>query len=153
MKIDSQIHDLIEPSICAMGVDLWGVELCRAGAHSVLRVYIDSPSGITLDLCADISHQISAVLDVEDIIKSKYSLEVSSPGMDRKLFKPSQYKDYIGKTIQLVLSAPKNGRRKFKGDLQSADAEGVKLSFENKEESFSFFEIDSANICINSEDL
>jgi ribosome maturation factor RimP len=148
MQQNSKIQELIEPSIVALGIELWGVELCPAGSHSILRVYIDSPSGVSLDLCAEVSHQISAVLDVEDAVKTKYNLEVSSPGLDRKLFKPSQYKPYIGKKINIVLKLPQDGRRRFAGVLQSADADGVKVQCDNNDVSFSFFEIDSANVCI-----
>ena len=153
MQLEAQIQELIEPSIKAMGVELWGVELCPAGAHTVLRIYIDSANGINLDLCADVSRQVAAILDVEDVVKSKYNLEVSSPGLERKLFKPSQYKNYIGKSINVLLKTAHDGRRRFKGIMQSADTDGVKILCDGSEVSFSFFEIDTANVCISNEDL
>jgi len=77
---------MLEAPVEALGFELIGVEFVRAGKHSTLRVYIDHVDGITVDNCADVSLQASAVLDVEDPINTEYNLEVSSPGMDRPLF-------------------------------------------------------------------
>ena len=78
----SQLHALLQPSIEALGVELWGLELKNQGRGVLLRIYIESENGISVDDCARVSHQVSGVLDVEDPISSEYVLEVSSPGMD-----------------------------------------------------------------------
>ena len=91
----------------------------------MLRVYIDSENGVGVDDCAKVSRQVSGVLDVEDPISGEYTLEVSSPGMDRPLFKLSQYQDYIGHVVQLRLRMPFDGRRKFKGVLNGIEDEDI----------------------------
>ena len=114
---DRQIEDMIEPTVKAMGFALWGVEYISQGRHSVLRVYIERDSGITVDHCAAVSSQISAIFDVEDPITGEYTLEVSSPGMDRRLFTLEQFSAYVGEVVDLQLRNPFDGRRKFKGVL------------------------------------
>src|SRR5210317_906283 len=84
---DQQIAELLESSVAALGFELWGVEYLSQGRHSTLRVYIDAEDGITVDDCARVSEQVGSVLDVEDPINGEYTLEVSSPGMDRLLFR------------------------------------------------------------------
>jgi ribosome maturation factor RimP len=112
---------LIAP-VEALGFELVGVEFIRAGKHSTLRVYIDNENGIDVDDCADVSRQVSAVLDVEDPITNEYNLEVSSPGMDRPLFKAAHYASVVGEEITVKLNLPQDGRRNFKGLLtQSTD--------------------------------
>ncbi len=88
---EQQIQQMLEPTVEALGFDLWGVEYLSQGRHSVLRVYIEHEKGISVDDCAAVSEQVSGVLDVEDPITGEYTLEVSSPGMDRLLFKLEQY--------------------------------------------------------------
>src|SRR5690606_23991390 len=77
------IHQIVEPVVNAMGLQLWGVEYIGQGRHTLLRIYIDKEGGINVEDCAEASHQISSILDVEDPIASEYTLEVSSPGLDR----------------------------------------------------------------------
>lgn len=109
------IEQLLAPSITALGFEMWGVLLLSQGRHSVLRVFIDSPDGITVDDCATVSRQLSAVLDVEDPIRGDYTLEVSSPGLDRPLFTPAQVERYCGQTVSVRLRQMVSGRRKFQG--------------------------------------
>ena len=81
-----QIASMLRATVEALGYELWGVEYLSQGRHSVVRVYIDSENGINVDDCASVSEQVGGVLDVEDPIRGEYTLEVSSPGMDRLLF-------------------------------------------------------------------
>ena len=92
----SVLTELIEPVIKAMGYHLWGIEYLGQGKHSVLRVYLDKAGGVNIEDCALASRQISSLLDVEDPIKSEYTLEVSSPGLDRMLFSLEQFQEYAG---------------------------------------------------------
>jgi len=85
-RMEDRLADMLAPAVEAMGFSLWGVEFVRAGKHSTLRVYIDHADGISVDHCAKVSHQVSAILDVEDPIQAEYFLEVSSPGMERPFF-------------------------------------------------------------------
>ena len=77
--LEQRLIQMFEAPILALGFELWGIEFVRAGKHSTLRVYIDHPDGISVENCAEVSHQVSSILDVEDPISSEYNLEVSSP--------------------------------------------------------------------------
>lgn len=120
----SVLTELLEPAVKALGFELWGLEYLPSGRHSLLRVFIDHENGISVDDCEKVSRQISAVLDVEEPISEEYVLEVSSPGLDRILFKPSQYLTYCGQMIFVRLVSPmpspagSGGSRKFKGILK-----------------------------------
>jgi ribosome maturation factor RimP len=128
-----QIQQLLESTVEAMGFDLWGLEHISQGRHSVLRVYIEAEQGISVDDCVAVSHQVSAVLDVEEPIAGEYTLEVSSPGMDRLLFKLEQYSGYTGEVIDLRLRSPFEGRRKFKGILKGTEGEDIVVQVDNHE--------------------
>jgi len=112
------IQKMIEPVIIALGLQLWGVEYLGQGRHTLLRVFIDKSGGVNVEDCAEASRQVSSVLDVEDPIKDEYTLEVSSPGMDRILFRPEQYKLYLNSKLKIRLSGNVGGRRNFTGLLQ-----------------------------------
>ena len=130
---ERQIEQLLLPTVEAMGFELWGVEYMSQGRHTLLRLYIDAEQGITVDDCASVSHQASSVLDVEEPISGEYTLEVSSPGMDRLLFKLEQYADYVGENIELRLRSPFEGRRKFKGVLKGTEGEDVVVQVDDHE--------------------
>jgi ribosome maturation factor RimP len=130
---EQQLQALLEPIIEAMGFELWGLEYVSAGKHSLLRLYIESENGITVDDCAAVSDQASGVLDVEDPISGEYTLEVSSPGMDRLLFKLDQYPAYRGETIELRLRTAFEGRRRFKGILQGIEGDEVVVLVDDHE--------------------
>ncbi len=119
-KVDFLVS-VIQPSVNALGLELWGIEYHHNKPRSILRVYIDKPGeGVTVDDCAAASHQISGVLDVEDPIDGQYRLEVSSPGIDRTLFSIAHFEAYLGKQVSVKLMSPIEGRRNFKGTIRSA---------------------------------
>ncbi len=123
-------HDLkniIKPAVEALGFHLWGYELIRHAKSSELWVYVDSENGITLGECANVSRQISAVLDVEDPISSAYQLQVSSPGMDRRLFLPEQYESYINSKIKVRTRVALEGAKNFVGILITVDEKCITL--------------------------
>ena len=97
------------------------------GRESLLRIYIDSEGGISLDDCVKVSRQVSAVLDVEDPIADEYNLEVSSPGVDRPLFKLEQYEMMAGSMANIRLRMPFEGRRRFKGVIKGIEDRDVIL--------------------------
>ncbi len=147
-NIEQQLTDIIQEPVNALGFELVGVEYIR-GRYPVLRVYIDSENGITVDDCADVSRQISAVLDVEDPIKDAYNLEVSSPGMDRPLFTLEHYQRFVGEEVTISLRIPVANRRKWKGQIKSIDNEMITLTVDNNDEVFAFSNIQKANIVPN----
>ncbi len=117
----------------ALGFQLWGIEYVQAGNHSVLRVFIDGENGINIEDCANVSRQVSAVLDVEDPISTEYTLEVSSPGVDRPLFTAEQYASYIGEDVKLQLTMPVAGSRNLKGAITQVDGQMLSVKVNGKE--------------------
>ena len=114
---EKQVEELLAPTVESLGCNIWGVEFLAQGKHTKLRLYIDSEAGVTVDDCANVSRHVSDILDVEEIITGAYTLEVSSPGMDRILFKESQFTDSVGEQVDVRLNFPFEGRRKFIGML------------------------------------
>jgi ribosome maturation factor RimP len=104
-----------------MGYELVGTEFHSSEHHGVLRIFIDHDDGITVDDCAKVSRQISAVIDVEDPIEMAFDLEVSSPGINRPLFKLSDFKKYSGQKAKIKLGVALNGRKNFSGELKGTD--------------------------------
>jgi len=130
---ETQLTDLLRPVVESMGFVFWGIEFIAQGRQSMLRVFIDHANGINVDDCAAVSRQLSAVLDVEDPITQEYTLEVSSPGMDRPLFTIEQYQQYANHIIELRLRMPFEGRRKFKGQLIGVEQEDIVLVVDEHE--------------------
>ncbi|EHH2447856.1 ribosome maturation factor RimP [Vibrio vulnificus] len=144
--LERQLTDMLESAVVASGYELVGLEFIRAGEHSTLRIYIDHENGITVEDCAEVSHQVSAVLDVEDPISVAYSLEVSSPGLDRPLFKPAHYEQFIGQEVNVVLKMAVANRRKWKGEIHSVDGEAITLTVDGQQEEFALSNISKANL-------
>ena len=143
---DQQIADMLQSTVAALGYELWGVEYVAQGRHSVVRVYIDGPAGITVDDCAAVSEQVSSILDVEDPVAGEYTLEVSSPGMDRLLFKLVQYSGYVGETLELRLRSAFEGRRRFKGILKSIEGDDVVIQIDDHEFLLPYGAIEKARV-------
>jgi len=137
---------LIDTTVQALGLDLWGVELIQQGKYSLLRIYIEREEGVAIEDCEKVSRQVSALLDVEDPIAGEYTLEVSSPGMDRPLFSIEHYVQYIGSEVDLKLRRPIDGRRKFKGQIIKVSEGIVGLLVEGSEYDLEFPDIEKANI-------
>ncbi|HDY7995525.1 TPA: ribosome maturation factor RimP [Vibrio vulnificus] len=144
--LERQLTEMLESAVVASGYELVGLEFIRAGEHSILRIYIDHENGITVEDCAEVSHQVSAVLDVEDPISVAYSLEVSSPGLDRPLFKPAHYEQFIGQEVNVVLKMAVANRRKWKGEIHSVDGEAITLTVDGQQEEFALSNISKANL-------
>ena len=136
---------MLEPAVTAMGCELWGIEY-SSGRGSTLRIYIEKEGGVELEDCERVSRQISSILDVEDPISTEYTLEVSSPGMDRPLYTLEQFARFAGETINVRLKVPYDGRRKFKGLLVGIESEDVVLRCEGHEYLFPVESIDKANV-------
>jgi len=144
--LETQLTELLDGSVKALGYELVGLEFIRAGEHSTLRVFIDHENGINVDDCSEVSRQISAVMDVEDPITVAYHLEVSSPGLERPLFKAAHYQQFIGHEVSLVLKMAMNNRRKWKGDIIAVEGELVTLKVDGNDETFALSNISKANL-------
>ena len=145
--LDVTLQRLLAPAITALGYELFAVERLAQGRHSsVLRVYIDSPSGITIDDCEQVSYQVSGILDVEDPIRGSYTLEVSSPGIDRPLFTLEHFLRFVGCKIHVKLTQPLDSRRHFTGTLQRVEGQSVILQTEDTEYHLPYPHIDRARL-------
>ena len=145
--LEQRVMRLLEPTLSALGYELLGVEYLAQGKHSRLRLYIDAPAGIGLEDCETVSHQVSGVLDVDDPIKGQYSLEVSSPGLDRPLFRPEHFARFVGQKVKLRLHQPRDGQRNFYGRIALVENEEVYISMDDGSQlAFSIVDIDKANL-------
>ena len=150
--LEQKLQDLVQDSIDAMGFELVGIECQRTGRFLTVRLYIDKEGGVTIDDCSDVSHQISAIFDVEDPIADKYNLEVSSPGLDRPLFTLEHYQRFIGREVIIHLRIPMFDRRKWQGEILSVEGDLITLKLdeslkvENNSQSFAFGNIQKANL-------
>jgi len=115
-----------------MGYEMLTVEMTGQGNSSVLRIYIDSPDGITVEDCARVSDQISAILEVEDPVSGRYTLEVSSPGFDRPLCKLSHFEAVVGQMVKIQTAVQISGRRRFTGKLTDVTSDIVTLDIEGQ---------------------
>lgn len=145
-KFEHKLTEMLRPAVEGVGKELLGVEYISAGNNSVLRLFIDHENGINVDDCAEVSRQVGAILDVEDPIGSEYNLEVSSPGVDRPLFDLAQFQAVIGETITVKLSMPLNGRRKFKGTLETIENDILIVVVDGQDYELLFSNIDKANL-------
>jgi ribosome maturation factor RimP len=166
------LEDLIRPIVEGLGYEFWGMEHLAQGKHSLLRIYIESrlqsqeninadveisengevedasvkESGIALDDCERVSRQVGAILDVEDPISGDYTLEVSSPGMDRLLYNLSQYERFKGHHVAIKLRMAYEGRRKYTGIISGIEGRDVVIQVDQEEFLFPIEAIEKANI-------
>ncbi len=147
MKLDSDgLEELFEPVVQGLGFNLWGVQLRSSENHAHVRIYIDHDDGITVDNCSEVSHQLSGVLDVEDPISVAYTLEVSSPGLDRPLMKLEHFKRYLGKEIKVRLGWAVQERRNFLGILTKLEEENITMTVDGELVEFPFNAVKRANL-------
>jgi ribosome maturation factor RimP len=137
---------LISPAVTAMGYELWGYEFHPHMGRSLLRIYIEKDGGITLEDCERVSRQISALLDVEELIPGAFDLEISSPGLDRPLFKAQQYQRYIGKEVRIRTRVPINERRNYKGVLKTVSDETITVEGDGQVWVLPIADIEKANL-------
>ena len=142
--IDQRLAGIVTPVIEDLGYELVRLRL-MGGKTATLQIMADKPEGgIEVDDCAKISTELSAILDVEDPITDEYTLEVSSPGVDRLLFHADHYVPYVGELLDVRLRLPIEGRRRFKGTLGSADGESIVIVVDDEPFSLPLRSIDRA---------
>lgn len=132
MRSDDRLTGLLREPVEDLGYELLGIERLGGAGAVTVRIYIDRPDGITVDDCERVSHQVSGVLDVENPIAGAYTLEVSSPGVDRPLFDAVQCARFVGEEIAVTLAAPIDGRRKFTARLVEVAGEDLHLEHEGE---------------------
>ncbi|NJD30273.1 MAG: ribosome maturation factor RimP [Gammaproteobacteria bacterium] len=123
---------LVRPVVEGLGYTLWDLEYSPGRGNSFVRLYIDAEPGITLDDCERVSREVSELLDAADPVPGQYTLEVSSPGLDRPLRTAAHFAPYVGETVFVELAHPLDGRRRYKGPLRAAGAETVEVEVDGR---------------------
>ena len=141
-----ELAKLLEPTIERLGYELIDLEVKLGGRGGVVRVFIDHPDGIGLDDCEKVSLAVSAMLDVEDPLPGHYNLEVSSPGLDRKLTKIEHFQRFQGETLKVSMRFPIDGRKRFRGTLVSSDDENIVVEVDGEPHSLPMATIDTARL-------
>jgi ribosome maturation factor RimP len=141
-----ELTRLLEPTVERMGYELSDLELRLGGRDGVVRVFIDRPGGVGLADCEAVSRQLSALLDVEDPLPGHYVLEVSSPGLDRKLTKPAHFRRFVGEDVRVRLRAPVEGRRNFRGTLKSVEGGDIAVEVDGEVHRLSMAAIETARL-------
>jgi len=141
-----QLISLLEPEVEMLGYELAELELNLGHGHGTLRLFIDSPEGVTLEDCERVSHQVSGLLDVEDPIAADYNLEVSSPGADRKLVKPEHFDRFAGSMIKARLRRLVDGRRRIRGQLLGREGSRIAVRSDDVTVSVDLGDIETARL-------
>jgi len=141
-----ELAALLEPTVERLGYELADLEVRLGGKGGLVRVFIDKADGIGLDDCEKVSLAVSALLDVEDPVPGNYDLEVSSPGLDRKLTKVEHFQRFMGETLKVRLRFPLDGRRRFRGRLVAADDENIVVEVDGESHSLALTMIDTARL-------
>ncbi len=155
----TQIAELLAPTVASLGVELLGIEYLPAPGSATLRVYIDVPAAeadatpegelprsVSIEDCEAVSREISAQLDVEDPISGNYTLEVSSPGIDRPLFTLEHYRRFAGESAKVGLKLPHEGRRRLQGEIVGVEGEQVVFAIDGVRFAVPFSNIDKGRI-------
>jgi ribosome maturation factor RimP len=141
-----QVKKLVLPVVDAASLELVEVRFLVDRGRRVLRLYIDKPGGVTLQDCSSVSKEVSRLLDVHEVLPHRYTLEVSSPGLDRPLREPSDFRRNLGRLIQVTARRPSSGTRTLVGILFSWDQEGITLKVDGREESIRYGDIVKARL-------
>ncbi len=141
-----ELNTLLEPTVTSMGFEISDLEVKLGGHDGVIRVFIDSPDGVGLEDCENVSRQISTFLDVEDPVPGHYVLEVSTPGLDRRLTKLEHFQRFTGEDVQIKLRFPLDGRRNFRGALKAAEGESIEVEVDGESHSLPIATIELARL-------
>lgn len=144
-----ELRKLLEPVVEGLGYELTDLEVKVGGRDGVVRLFIDKPAGVGLADCEIVSRQVSATLDVEDPLPGHYVLEVSTPGLDRKLTKFEHFQRFTGQIVRVKLRFPLDGRRNYRGPLKSATAENIEVEVDGETFCLPLATIESARLVPN----
>jgi ribosome maturation factor RimP len=148
MAVKDTIEKLILPSVESLGYELWAVEYLQ-GKTKTLRIYIDKEDGITLDDCSVVSQQVGAVLDIEEPISGEYNLEISSPGLERELFKLEHYDRLIGNTIKIKLMQAVDNKRLTTGKISKVEGNIITIATSEIDFEIDFNLINKAHLVVD----
>jgi ribosome maturation factor RimP len=134
MKLESTVQAQLAAMVADEGLELLATEVAGSGAKTVLRLIVDGPDGVNLDRCAQISRQASALLDVEEPISHRYTLEVSSPGLDRKFYSRDDYDRFIGRRVKIRMAPSYREHRTTIGELLGTSDDMIRVLADSGEE-------------------
>ena len=148
--MDTALHDrliaLFEPVLKEIGYELVEVEFVPGAGGGTLRIYIDHPEGIDVDDCGEASHAVSDLLDANDPFPGAYSLEVSSPGLDRILRTPEHFAQFVDNRVKVELKVARDGRKRYTGMLRRTDGERIEMDVDNFSVSIKLAEVARARL-------
>jgi ribosome maturation factor RimP len=145
--VSDKLEMLLAPLVEDLGYEFVGIEYQSNPKNRLIRLYIDEPEkGIGIEDCERVSREVSALLDVEDPVNGQYTLEVSSPGIERPLFTGAQFARFVGEVARVMMAAPIEGRRKFKGLIVSADDDEVVLEVDGERHTLPVAEVHRAHL-------
>lgn len=147
-KVAVKIEEMVAPVAERMGVELVDVEFVKEGGRWFLRIFIDKPGGVGLDDCQAVSEQVDRLLDEKDPIEHSYTLEVSSPGIERPLKKQSDYERFKGHLVSITTYAPLNGQKRFTGHLTDASQSGIVLDIKGSQMNIPMEQVASARLAV-----
>ena len=143
--VAERVWEIAEPLVAHEGLEMVDVEFRRESRGMVLRLYLDRVGGVSLDDLTRVSRQLGDLLDAHDTVPGSYTMEVSSPGINRRLRRPDHFRRYLGKKVRVRMAVPVGGRRDFVGVLRSVDADGIVLEAAGSSQPIRFAEIGRAN--------
>lgn len=141
-----ELEKMLQPAIERLGYELSDLEVRFGGNNGVVRIFIDKPGGIDLDDCKKVSLTVSALLDVDDPLPGQYQLEVSSPGLDRKLTKTAHFQRFNGEIVKVQMRLPIQGRKRFRGTLVASDDENIVVEVDGESHTLPMATIDTARL-------
>jgi len=144
-SVVQRVWQVTEPLIAHSGMEIVDIEYQREGRGTILRFFLDREGGVTVDELAPMSRRLSDLLDVHDVVPGPYTLELSSPGINRRLRRPDHFRRYIGERVRVRTVVPVSGRRSFVGPLQSVEADGIVVGAGETAQFIRFEEIARAN--------
>lgn len=148
-RVSQGIEDVVEPVVTGLGYEFVGAHFGQGENGQTLRVFIDTENGVVVEDCVAVSRQLSAVLDVEDTIKSAYQLEVSSPGLDRPLFTAQQFEKQIDEVVKVKMASAVDGRRNFKGRLVEVKNDTVLVEVDGIDYALPVDDIEESHLVAN----
>ena len=146
--VTQSIAEFVEPSLLAKGLELVDVEFKKEGKTWILRILIDKEGGVNLEDCQNVSHLAGDLIEVEDIIESVYTLEVSSPGLNRVLKKEKDFINFVGKKICVLCHARLNGKKKFTGNLTGFKEQAIHLEVDGQSHTIPLNRVAKANLVV-----
>lgn len=144
--LTDRLTELLKPEVERLDYELVELQYAGSGGNAVLRVFIDSENGISLDDCERVSNEVSAILDVEDPIPGEYNLEISSPGLDRPLTERSHFDRYAGERVKLRMEKGYVGRRRLTGLLGGMQGDEIVIEVDGESHRVPYERIESARL-------